>query len=199
LKNYGKTEQPGGQALIELLVVLPVFILFMVAVMPLIVRSVVLPWLDERITLRQLGQDNEQVHGVLLQTHSMDLLPPYFHENSLEEDSRNTPMGISIPLLGDIFPGFVERKSSSTTLPDHGWESPAILGVSQENDREVRRSLSLLEAESMTEEQIPRAVRKLTILGFPTGKTDILGRSGLNLFHSNLDALPETDPMRGKP
>ena len=99
-----QTVKVRGQALVELAVILPVLVLFMAAVLPLIVKGVALPWLDERLTLRQLSQNDEQVHRQLQLTHESDLLPPYFDNTRLEESTQNASMGMSLPLLGKNFP-----------------------------------------------------------------------------------------------
>ena len=42
------------------------------------------------------------------------------------------------------------------------------------------------------ESKVPDEVRRLTLIGLASGKTNILEKTGFNLFHLNLDALPET-------
>ncbi len=186
-----QAEKARGQALVELAVILPVLVLFMAAVMPLIVNGVPLPWLDERLTLRQLEQDDEQVHPLLQLTHEMDLLPPYFDKASLEESTRSTSMGVSIPLLGVIFPGDMTRKMTTATLPEHGWWNRELLGNPQKEDRQISRSLTMVTAQVLVESQVPNEVKRLTLIGVASGKTGILEKAGFNLFHLNLDALPE--------
>ncbi len=186
-----QAEKARGQALVELAVILPVLLLFMAAVMPLIVNGVALPWLDERLTLRQLEQDDEQVHPLLQLTHEMDLLPLYFDKASLEESTRSTSMGVSIPLLGVIFPGDMTKKMTTATLPEHGWWNRELLGTQQERDRQISRSLTMVTAQVLVESQVPNEVKRLTLIGVASGKTGLLEKAGLNLFHLNLDALPE--------
>jgi hypothetical protein len=192
------TEKSRGQALVELAVILPVLVLFMAAVIPLIIKGVALPWLDERLSLSQLGQDDEQNHHLLQLTHDSDLLPPYFDKTRLEESTRSTSMGVSIPLLSEIFPGDMTRKLTKATLPEHGWWNQAILGSPPERERQISRGLTMVKAQVLVESQVPDEVKKLTLIGVLSGKTDIFKKSGLNLFHLNLDALPETDEPGGQ-
>ena len=187
-----QAEKARGQALVEFAVILPVLVIFMVAVIPLIVKGVALPWLDERLTLRQLGQDDEQVHRVLLLTHDSDLLPPYFDKTRIEESTRNAPMGMSIPLLGDTFPGHITRELITATLSEHGWWNRELLGDPQERDRQISRGLTMVAAQVLVESRVPDEVKRLTLVGLTPGKTGLLKRAGFNLFHINLDALPET-------
>ena len=187
-----QAEKVRGQALVELAVILPVLLLFMAAVMPLIVNGVALPWLDERLTLRQLEQDDEQIHRLLQLTHDSDLLPPYFDKTKLEDSTQSTSMGMSIPLLGKIFPGDMTRKMTTATLPEHGWWNRELLGNPQKEDRQISRSLTMVTAQVLVESQVPNEVKRLTLIGVASGKTGILEKTGFNLFHLNLDALPET-------
>jgi hypothetical protein len=187
-----RTEKTRGQALVELAVILPVLVLFMAAVIPLIVRGVALPWLDERLTLRQLGQDDEQVHRLLLLTHNSDLLPPYFDKAMLEDSTRSASIGMSIPLLGNIFPGDMTMKLTTTDLPEYGWWNQELLGNSHERDRKISKDLTMVPAPFLIESRVPAEVKKLTLIGVASGKTDILEKAGFKLFHLNFDALPET-------
>ena len=193
-----QAEKARGQALVELAVILPVLVLFMVLVIPLIVKGVALPWLDERLALRQLGRDDEQVHRVLLLTHGSDLLPPYFDKTRLEEKTRNAPMGMSIPLLSNTFPGDMTRKQTTATLSEHGWWNLGLLGNPQERDRRISRGLTMVTAQVPIESRVPDEVRGLTLIGVASGMTGILEKTGFDLFHLNLDALPQTGEAGGK-
>ncbi len=193
-----QAEKARGQALVELAVILPILVLFMVLVIPLIVKGTALPWLDERLTLRQLGQDDEQIHRVLLLTHESDLMPPYFDKTRIEESTRNTPIPMSIPVLGKIFPGDITRKLTSVTLPEHGWWNRELLGNPQEQDRQISRGLSMVPVRILTESRVPDEVKRWTLTGAVPGKTGLLEKAGFNLFHLNLDALPETGKAGGK-
>jgi len=191
LSISNQAEKARGQALIELAVILPVLVLFMTVVLPLIVNGVALPWLDERLTLRQLEQDDEQIHPLLQLTHETALLPPYFDKASLEESTRSASMGMSTPLLGVIFPGDMTRKMTTATLPKKGWWNRELLGTQQERDRQISRNLTMVTAQVLFESQVPNEVKRLTLIGVASGKTGILEKAGFNLFHLNLDALPE--------
>jgi hypothetical protein len=192
LSFSGQTIKARGQALVELAVVLPVLVLFMAAVIPLIVKGAALPWLDERLTLRHLSQNDEQVHRQLQLTHESDLLPPYFDNTRLEESTQNASMGMSLPLLGKTFPGNMTRKLTTVTLPEHGWWNREIFGSPQSSDRNISRDLTMVTARVPFESKVPDEVRRLTLIGLASGKTNILEKAGFNLFHLNLDALPET-------
>jgi hypothetical protein len=193
-----QTEKRQGQALVELAVILPVLVLFMVAVIPLIAEGVALPWLDERLALRQLGQDDEQTHRLLQLTHGPDMLPPYFDKTMLEESTLSTSMGMSVPLLGEIFPGEVTRKSTRGPLPDHGWWNRELSGSAPEGERQISRGLTMVKAKVLAESRVLDEVKRLTLVGFASGRTGILEMAGFNLLHIDLDALPETGEAGGE-
>jgi len=192
------TEKHRGQALVELAVILSVIVLFMLAVIPIIAEGVALPWLDERLALRQLGQDDEQTHRLLQFTHDPDMLPPYFDITTLEESTRSTSMGITVPLLGGIFPGEVTRKNTRGPLPDHGWWNRELYGSAPEGEGQISRGLTMIKAKVLAESRVPDEVKRLTLVGFASGRTGILEIAGFNLLHIDLDALPETGEAGGE-
>lgn len=179
-----------GQALVEVTVILPIIVLFMAAVIPLLVRGVALPWLDERLTLRHLDQDEARVHRQLQITHSLDVLPSYFEKTMLEENTQNTYMDMIIPVMGEIFPGVMTRKKTTLNFRDHSWWNHQILGLPQGRDQQISRDLTLVTPHQLVESKVPGEIKKFTFIGIATGETDFLEKAGFKLFHLNMDALP---------
>ena len=186
-----------GQALVELAIILPILVLFMSAVTPLIVKNIASSWLDERLALRHFGKDDHMVQQVLARTHEADQLPPYFEKEGLEESIRSAPLEASIPLLPQNFPGKIYRIRTTAKLQEKGWWNRSILHSPQEEHLRLSKTLSMVPASYTDESQVPGEVRRLTLLGLASGTTSILDKAGLDLFHLNLDALPET-AARGK-
>lgn len=185
-----QTRKVRGQALIELVIILPILILLLSATAPLIVRAIGSIWLDERLALKLLGQDDDQAQRLLVWIHEKDRLPPYFQEDELDETSRITPLGVPMPLLNHRFPGKIQRNSATVSLEKTGWWKRPVLGDPQEDFLRLSRALSMVPAPNLDESRVPWEVRKLTLLGLAPGNNRILERAGLDLFHLNLDALP---------
>jgi len=190
LNSTQQVKKVRGQALVELGVTIPVIVLFMAAVIPLLVRGAFLPLLDERLALRQLGQDEAQVDHQLRITHSPDILPPYFEKTRLEENTKDTSMGISIPLMRETFPGVMTRKNTIVTLDDDRWWNHRLLGFPQERDHQISRNLAMVAPRRLVESRVPEEIKKFTFIGMTTGKTGFLEKAGFKLFHLNMDALP---------
>jgi hypothetical protein len=187
-----QTRKVRGQALIELAIMLPVLILLLSITAPIIVRAIGSTWLDERLALKLFGQDDDQAHRLLVRTHDNARLPSYFQGDELEEKSQITPLGFPIPLLNHRFPGKIQRKSATVTLEKTGWWNRSVLGDPREEFLRLSRALSMVPAPNLDESRVPWEVRKLTLLGLAPGSNRILERAGLDLFHLNLDALPES-------
>ena len=191
MKIYHQTEKDKGQALLELLIVLPVMIYFMMAVIPLIVNGVSLSWMDERLALRQLNQDDEKIHNILTLAHAPDILPPYFDKTELKESTRIAQLGISIPILKETFPGDMIQKLAAATIHENGWWNLPLTDQAQEESFQISRDITMVKAAKIMEMEIPHMVKRLTLLGLASSGTGSLERIGFGLFHLNLDALPE--------
>jgi len=192
LNASNHTEHIKGQALVELAVILPILILFLATILPLMAKGVALPWLDERLTLRQLVHPTEDhIHHVLELTHDLDVLPAYFQQSNLEESTRRVSLVMTPPPLGRYFPGDMTRKQSIAALTENEWWNRKILGDPQERKPRVSRDLTMLTANPFIESEIPDVVKRLTLAGAASGNMGILEKTGLNLFHLDLNALPQ--------
>ena len=195
--KFPLSRMDKGQALVELTVVLPVLILFLSTLVPMIHLGKASLWLDERLALRQLGQPDDSIHNVLLRTHDADQFPLYFAESDLEETGRLQDTKIFTPLPGATFPGHLRQVISAVDLSlEDGWNRQ-VLGEAPTHNLHIKRSLTLLQEESITEPDIPARVRKLMPLGMASGVTRVLERWGFDLFHLNLEAMPHTDEKGG--
>ena len=192
MRTIELTGKVGGQALIELVIILPVLILLLSTTAPLVVRAIGSIWLDERLSIKLLGQDDDQIHRLLVRTHEKDRLPSYFQKNELEENSRITPLGVPIPLLNHLFPGKIHQESATVSLEKTGWWKRPVLGDPREDFFRLSRALSILPTSNLDESRVPWEVKRLTLLGLAPGNNRIMEMAGLDLFHLNLDALPET-------
>lgn len=194
VRKYRKNVQ--GQALVELMVLLPLLLLFMAAAVPIIVHGMAAPWLDERLALRHLAQDDEQIHRILLQTHEQDLLPPYFDRSSINETSQSASMGITLTALGITFPGEIIKKVTSTTIPDSGWLNWKFFDNPQVKNRRISRSFTVAYAPFIRESQVSEYVEQLSLMHVASEMKSLLERIGIKLLHLNLDAIPEA-PEKG--
>jgi len=166
---------------------------------PLLMRGISSLWIDERLMLRQFVMDDSRVHRILVQTHEVDRLPPYFGEDEVKERTWASSLEPAIPLISNRFPGEIRRKHTSATMKKNVWWREAILGEPQERLFQLSRTLSMVPLFDPGESSVREEVRDLTLLGIAPGQADILEKLGLKLFHLNLDALPETAPKRKLP
>ena len=191
-----KKPDNNGQALIELVIILPILLLVIAAVLPMVASGVTLPLLDERLTLRQLSEEGKKTHQILQNTHSHNLLPPYFELEKLQETTEIINTGVSLPLLNSILSSDMTRKITTAVTPKHGWWNQELFTLPQEQHREISRDLTILTAQLLAESSVPEEVKKLTPIGVVSGTVHILEKAGLNLFHLNLDALPKDEDKK---
>lgn len=186
-----------GQALVELVVILPVLILFMATVAPMLTIGTTVPWLDERLFLRQLGDDIAHIHSLLLTTHESELIPSYFETNHLEETTHDYSMETPMNIPGLVFPGALTRKTIIFTKPENGWWDSMFLKNQGEKGRQIIRSLAIVAAPVIPESRVVEKVRRLSIGGALPVPIRILKKIGIKPFHLNLDALPRAE-SKGK-
>jgi hypothetical protein len=185
-------ENSTGQALVELTVVLPLLLLYAAVLAPLLLNSMYVPWLDERLALTQLKQNDDRIHDQLLFTHSSDRLPSYFEKSRIDESSRVSSPDFPIPVLSEIFPGVMVSHSVTVTLPDGEWWNSKILGDPKERNVQISRNMSMLASTILNESTAFKAVKRLAFPGIVTDKAAFLEKTGVDLFHLDLDALPQS-------
>ena len=190
IPNYGHP----GQALVELMVLIPVLLFLVAAVMPMISKTKIIPWLDERLFLKHFLQESDETHSLLDHAHKRDILPSYFGEDDLEETTIKVP-GIRSGNIGFVtFPGELIRERVAFTLQKESHWNRVILGEDQVEGQKTHRSLTMVKTSALTEPQVLERVKQLTIFGSTTGIFRGFEKLGLKLLHINLDALP--DPTR---
>ncbi|MDF1535002.1 MAG: hypothetical protein P1S46_00680 [bacterium] len=193
-----QTARQTGQALIELLVILPVFLLLFACVLPLTAYGIFPTWLDERLALSQLTEKTELIPDILSEAHGSCRTPTYPDEETIEETSTSTPTGnISFSLPG-VLPDRMIRHELSMTLTRKDLLAGSVMASWSRTSETVTRSLSLLIPDRFEEQDVSRHVKSWSLVGVLRGKDTVLKKLGINLFHLNLDAVPAND-SGGKP
>jgi hypothetical protein len=192
------TKNQTGQALIELLVILPVFGLFMVCVLPMTAYGIFPTWLDERLALIQLMEKREQIPDILSEAHGQSLTPVYPDEDSIEETTMDRKAGhISLPLPG-VRSDRIRRIELRMPITRNGLLSGGVMASRPDTGETVTRSLSLLTPHRFEEPDISRHVKNRSLLGVLKGKDTVFRKLGVDLFHFNLDAVPAGIEEGGK-
>jgi hypothetical protein len=188
LTRFPDRPGKGGQSLVELLVVLPVLLLIMATIFPLLTSGIVMPWLDERLWLRQNLREGETLQSELEEAHQKTLTPPYFRQQDLEETMVREKLGVSFPLLGDSFPGLIVIRKILASHPEV--KGPA-LAQAERSEEKITAALALLTLTAMAESEVPHRVKNMSVPGIFPWKIKAMKNLGLELFHLDLDALPE--------
>lgn len=180
----------SGQSLIELILVLPVLLLFLGAVVPFLSSGIVTPWLDEKLWLRHFFPKEEILRQELKEAHGKHMVPRYFGQGDLEETTNFKKWGIPTPIHGDFFPGSLVVNKVLANLPDG--KGICIVWAKESRER-TSRSLAMLTMETLTESDIPLRTREISVMGIFPGKIRVLENFDFHLFHLDLNALPGTD------
>ncbi len=188
--SLSEISNQAGQALIEMLVILPAILLFLVCVIPMTAYGIFPTWLDERLALIHLLEKRERIPDILFETHGHSLTPVYPDENDIKESSTNLKAGhISLPLPG-VLQDRITRSELRTPLTRNGLLSGGVMAPRSDTGETVTRSLSLLTSYRFEEPGISRHVKSRSLVGVLKGKDTVFRKLGIDLFHLNLDAVP---------
>lgn len=116
-------------------------------------------------------------------------MPIYFRLSDLEEKTELEKLGITFPYIKGSYPGNIKIQKVHAYLPKS--ESNVFTG-SYASDEKMARKLAMVVSSTPGDSDISSLVRKLTVLGIFPWKTGVLENMDFNLFHLNLDSLPDS-------
>jgi hypothetical protein len=172
---------------------LPLLFLFIAAVFPILCSGVTTAWLDEKLWLRQFIQENGTIQSELEDAHGRSKVPTYFRLSDLEEKTELEKLGITFPHINSSYPGNIKIHKVHAYLPKS--ESNVFTG-SYASDEKMARKLAMVVSSTPDDSDISSLIRKLTVLGIFPWKTGVLENMDFNLFHLNLDSLPDSQQLR---
>jgi hypothetical protein len=174
--------------LIELLVVIPVLLLFLSTIFPLLVSGIAINWLDERLWLRQFYPSRKILHLELEDAHGKNLIPLYFEQKDLEETTNLEKLSPLFPLFRNFFPGPIRIKE---VLANHLEGNALVFEKASRSDEKLSRNLAILASTLLTESDAPLRIKNLTVVRIFPWKVGTLKNHDFGFFHLNLDALPK--------
>ena len=177
-----------GQSLVEFLVVSQIFLLFLAAIFPLLSSGAWILWLDERLWLRHFINGNQYIQSELHHAHRREMIPRYFLQKDLEETTELKKLSVILPVIKNFYPGYLKFNKIVANLPKEEWKIP---GIGCQFDRQIYRNFTMLTPSISYSSDIPFLIRELSILGIVPWKIKLLENMKFELFHLNLDALPD--------
>ena len=171
----------------EFVILLPTLLLLVAVILPLVRFAIFTPWIDERLWLDQFIHQDQALHEELENAHERSLVPVYFSSEDLSRNQRTEIFGFPFPLPGSSFPGSLDVESLRAT-----WgEKPGLFLDNEKLPEHISRDFAMVKKTSMPEGHVPDLVRKMTLARFLDAGTGLFESLKLDIFHMNLNILPD--------
>jgi hypothetical protein len=195
--SRSKTSNQAGQALIELVVIVPVILVIFMCAIPLTAYGIFPTWMDERLALIQLAEKKELAAACLAKTHENSRIPTYPDDESIQESSRNLQTTIFL----DSFPGRLSERMVRHELKMPLSRENLLPGSSMpqwsDSTETLTRSLSMLAPHNIEEQAASQRVKEWSLMGVMKGRDFTFRKLNIDLFHMDIDAVPSEEPGEG--
>ncbi len=181
-----------GQALVELILVLPVFLVFLSATAVLLNYATLPIWLDELTTLYLRLPEIDDLHSKLKRTREGSMIPPYPAPQDLKKNTGEKNL-FRVPLpLHRYYPGQTIRTEISLMLSQLLTRAFLPFGHLPGVNGPIRHALQMSPLKNFQKESIKDQMRQIlfpgSVMEVIIGNLDALG---IQPVHLNLDAIPE--------
>ncbi len=192
--NYSaQTKDENGQALIELVVIVPLLLIIVCLLIGLIAYSQLPIWMDELLAFTLISQQDLNHFEILKKLRESSMFPRYFDHEEIEIH-RVSSINKSFPLpLHRIF-----QNNRSEITGNANWQKvisrTALPLLSLLKGAESHTSkMSFVSLMKLDEAQSKELIRGIFLSGLSGNQLmRLLGKLGFNIFHINFDTLPLT-------
>jgi len=192
--NYSaQIKDQNGQALIELVVIIPLLLIIAGLLIGLIAYSQLPIWMDELLAFTLISQQGVDHFEILKKQRESSMLPRYFNHEEIEIH-RVSSTNTSFPLpLHRIF-----QNNRSEVTGNANWQKvirrtalPLLKPLKgAENHTSKMSFVSLMK---LDEAQSKKLIRGIFLSGLSGNQLmRLLRKLGFNIFHLNFDTLPFT-------
>lgn len=191
MKSLKPRAKPGGQALIELVLVLPLLVAFLAGTVSLLTYAVIPLWMEELTNLDLRIPEIVDLPGILHENRKGSMVPPYPAPSDLEINTLSKTI-VRFPYpLNQYFPGKLRKNEVSLDISTYIGTVIPFFGHLPGVREPVFTSLRMVPFDEIKEVTIRDRLRRVVFPGSAmeviTGKLETLG---VKLVHINLDALP---------
>jgi len=181
-----------GQALIELILVLPLFLVFLCATVNLLNYATFPIWLDELTALHVRLPHIDDLHSKLEKSREGSMIPPYPAPQDLKKSTTNKNLFRAPLPLHRYYPGQIIRTEISLNLSQFLTRAFLPFGHLPGVNGPIMHGLQMIPLKEFQEESVKDQIRQIlfpgSVMEAISGKLDALG---IGLVHLNLDAIPE--------
>lgn len=187
------TKNHAGQALIELLIIVPTLLILFVCAVPMAARGIFPTWIDERLAFAQLTVNAGPESGYVARSHE-NQFPVYPDEKSIIDNRREEKVGVLPGSLPGFLPSWMVHYELEMRLQKEELLPAGRMADRTDTTEFIQRSLSLLSILPFDEQGISEQVKKWSMIGVLGQKDRVFTKLGIELFHIDIDAIPTKEP-----
>jgi len=192
LKPPGTAFNPKGQALIELVLILPLLLTFLSGAVLLLNYATVPLWLGELTNLHLRLPDIDDLYGKLEKSRESSIFPPYPTQQDLKKNTGSSNLSNFPGLLHRYYPGQIRKAEFILDLSRFIKGAFAPFGHLPGIHEPILIDLRMVPSRQFEEEYVKTRLRQIIFPGSVMETvTAKLGTLGVDLVHVNLDAIPE--------
>lgn len=190
MNHHTAHTRQRGQALIEFMVIIPVFLLLVAASWTMLAYQAFPVWMDEFLSLEMSVPDGTLVYRKLTGTHENSIIPPYpseenFHWKIGVSNSINFPSPLSI-----LYPGRFFKARTTVDPAQMVQKSVPFSRLLPSDPTSLNRSLTFLSSPTYEDGDVKGMLDKIVSMAGNGAVIRALRRIGIDPVHLNLDALP---------
>ncbi len=193
----GRAGRAPGQALVELVLVLPLFVALGVYLFALLTPALAPLFLRERLFLEVRGADGESCLAALAASHQEQLLPPYPRNDEWSSAVRESrPAELPLLLHRRVFPGITREVEGRLPLSPLLERTPLPGALDDTTGDECGLKLLLVREIPLLPSQVRGEVEAMFLGGAlkGSGLLGLLRKIGIDPVRVDLDALPGEVP-----
>jgi len=190
MSRLTNTGSQSGQALIEILLIMPIALMFLTAIGPILTQSLLHLWLGE-ITQLQLSLPMEdEIINTLQKNRNESRLPEYLDKEEIGTFSDKENIFPMIPPLDDFFPGQLITRTTTYEHTPMGIGQQGIFKDDSSKKLTLTSRMALVPPHTFEETDLPSIIRNVAFCKIPGRYLNSIEKMGLKTVHLNLDTLP---------
>ncbi len=190
MSRLTNTGSQNGQALIEILLIIPIALMFLASIGPILTQSLLHLWLGE-ITQLQLSLPMEdEIINTLQKNRNESRLPEYLDKEEIGTFSDKENIFPMIPPLDDFFPGQLITRTTTFEHTPMGIGQQGIFKDDPNKKLTLTSRMALVPPHTFEETDLPSIIRNVAFCKIPGRYLNSIERMGLKTVHLNLDTLP---------
>lgn len=190
MSRLTNTGSQNGQALIEILLIIPIALMFLAAIGPILAQSLLQIWLGEITQLELSLPVEDEFFNTLQKNRNESRLPEYLDKEEMSTFSDEENIFPMIPPLDDFFPGRLITRTTTYEHTQMGIGQRSIFKDDPNKKLTLTSRMAWVPPYTFEENDLPSMIRNVAFCKIPGRYLNSIERMGLKTVHLNMNALP---------